>query len=146
MKKIRPLALALIKNEQDQFLFHQGFDSVKDEKFYRPLGGGIEFGELGSDALEREFHEEINEQISVEGLIDIYENIFTFEGREGHEIILLYRAHFVNTECYSKSFDIIEGNRVVGKAVWKTLDEIKRENAKVYPLGIEEFLSSQSPV
>ncbi|MGE3760588.1 MAG: DJ-1/PfpI family protein, partial [Pseudobdellovibrionaceae bacterium] len=51
-RKIRPLALALIKNPQGQFLFHKGYDKVKGEYFYRPLGGGIEFYESGQIALE----------------------------------------------------------------------------------------------
>lgn len=64
MSKIRTLAIALIKNEKNQILLHEGFDSIKKEKFYRPLGGGIEFGEKGAAALVREFQEEIDREIT----------------------------------------------------------------------------------
>lgn len=52
-RKIRPLALALLKNEKGQLLLHKAFDSSKKETFYRPLGGGIEFHESGKVAIER---------------------------------------------------------------------------------------------
>ena len=44
--KIRPLAIALIFHE-DRLLVMECFDNVKQEIFYRPLGGGIEFSETG---------------------------------------------------------------------------------------------------
>jgi 8-oxo-dGTP pyrophosphatase MutT (NUDIX family) len=40
-------------------LVAHGHDSVKSEDFYRPLGGGIEFGELSEAALRREIKEEL---------------------------------------------------------------------------------------
>ena len=84
MSKIRTLALALIKNDKTQYLHHEAYDSIKKEKFYRPLGGGVEFGELGKDALRREFLEEINKEIEVGELLKTFENIFVYEGAEGH--------------------------------------------------------------
>jgi len=43
MKQIRPIAIcAFLRN--NRILVAEGFDPVKDETFYRPLGGGIEFG------------------------------------------------------------------------------------------------------
>ncbi|TNF29023.1 MAG: NUDIX domain-containing protein [Deltaproteobacteria bacterium] len=144
MKRIRPLALALISNDKNQYFFHEGSDSVKNETFYRPLGGGIEFGEQGADALKREFLEEINQEIAIGPLLNVYENIFTFEGKEGHEIVLLFKAHFLNEECYHKTFDILEGNKVVGRAVWKSIEDIQKAGSKIYPLGIEDLLEEKN--
>lgn len=140
-RRIRPLALALIKNERGQLLLHQAFDRVKNEVFYRPLGGGIEFHETGEAALEREFMEEVGSKIVVGDLVHTFENIFTYEGHRGHEIVLLYEAKFEDDSMYQKSeLDIVESGKVISKAVWRSLEEIQLEKAKIYPSGIEKGL------
>ena len=88
-KEIRPIALGLaIKN--NKLLVSEGFDKVKNETFYRCLGGGIEFLEKGKEALKREFLEEINVDIIVKDFLGISENIFTYQGKKAHELILFY--------------------------------------------------------
>lgn len=78
--EIRPIALGLaIKN--NKLLVEEKFDKVKNQTFYRCLGGGIEFLEKSSDALKREFKEEINTDIVVKDFLGISENIFTFNGK-----------------------------------------------------------------
>lgn len=81
-RKIRPLALALIKNSKNQILVSNGRDSVKDETFYRPIGGGIEFSESGRSALAREVMEETGLEVSVSPVFAVLENIFEYEGRK----------------------------------------------------------------
>ncbi len=140
-RKIRPLALALIRNSKGQFLFHKGHDKIKGENFYRPLGGGIEFSESGQVAVEREIIEELNQEVQVSGLTASFENIFTFEGLSGHEIILLFSADFKNKSVYeNKELDIFESGVVIAKAVWRSVTEIKAEGSKLYPLGLEEVI------
>lgn len=140
-KKIRPLSLGLISNKKNQYLYHQGYDSVKNEYFYRPLGGGIEFSELGAYTLKREIQEELGLDVEVYELLASYENIFTFEGGEGHEVIMLFKAEFSNPQAYEKeSFDIYESGQVVAKAVWRSLAEIKAEKSKLYPDGLEKLI------
>lgn len=142
--KIRPIALALIRNAYGQFLFHKGTDTVKDEIFYRPLGGGIEFGETGERALVREIREELGQEIKVAPLVASFENIFTYEGLRGHEIVMLFPASFVDTDIYKKvELDIVESGQIVGKAVWRSLAEIHREGSKVYPDGLEAVIKHE---
>ncbi len=56
--QIRVLALGIIWRG-DELLLAEGYDPSKRQTFYRPLGGGVEFGERASDALIREFDEEL---------------------------------------------------------------------------------------
>lgn len=142
-RKIRPLALALIQNPKGQFLFHKGHDRVKGEYFYRPLGGGIEFGESGKIAVEREILEELNQETHVSELRASFENIFTFEAHKGHEIIMLFAADFKDKSIYEKAeLDILESGVVIAKAVWRSVAEIKAEGAKIYPDGLEKVLNA----
>ena len=53
--KIRPIVLGIAKRN-NKILVGKGFDKVKNEVFYRALGGGIDLGETSSDALKREFY------------------------------------------------------------------------------------------
>ena len=111
---------------------------MKNENFYRPLGGGIEFSESGTRALEREIMEELNEESKISPLVASFENIFVFDGDRGHEIILLFHAEFKNPQVYEKTrLDIYESGKVISQAVWKSLAEIKAEGAHLYPRGLD---------
>src|SRR3954465_585909 len=55
--RIRPLALCVFRKEGSIFI-SKGYDPKKDETFYRPIGGGIEFGENGRQAVVREVQED----------------------------------------------------------------------------------------
>ena len=56
--KIRPLAICVFLH-QGRILVSVGYDSVKKQTFYRPLGGKIEFGEPSAETVRRELMEEI---------------------------------------------------------------------------------------
>lgn len=143
-RRIRPLALALIRNSKGQFLFHKGHDRVKGENFYRPLGGGIEFSESGQVAIEREIMEELNQEVVVSGLTACFENVFTFEGQKGHEIVMLFSADFKNKTAYEPvELEIFESGVAIAKAVWRSVAEIKTEGAQLYPTGLEEVLNGR---
>jgi histidine triad (HIT) family protein len=49
---IRPIVIGVAIRD-DRILADEGFDPQKAERFYRPPGGGIEFGETSQDALRR---------------------------------------------------------------------------------------------
>lgn len=90
-EKIRPLAVALIM-KGSKVLAVKGFDEIKKQTFYRLVGGGIEFLEKGEDTLRREFMEELGfEPINIK-YKTTKENIFEYNGKKGHEIILVYTA------------------------------------------------------
>lgn len=140
-QKIRPLALGLFENDKGQFLYHQGYDRVKKEYYYRPLGGGIEFSEKSSFTLKREIQEELSLEIEVGDFLGSFENIFQFEERHGHEVIMVFRANFVDKNAYKKEeFNIYESGHSIAKAVWRSLSEIKAQGAKLYPDGLEELI------
>jgi ADP-ribose pyrophosphatase YjhB (NUDIX family) len=140
--QIRPLAICLFR-DGDRILVGEGYDPVKRETFYRPLGGGIEFGERAEEALRREVREEIGAEIESPRYLFTLENIFTFNGEDGHEIVMVYDARYVDESLYAQeSFtgtETVEDRQFPFKAVWKRLDEFSPD-APLYPNGLLDAL------
>jgi len=147
MKKnhIRVLALGVFLND-GRILVSEGYDEVKDEHFYRPLGGGVKFGETSEQALRREIQEELNAAIESPVLLHVFENIFVYRGKPGHEIIFLYDAGFKDKSLYQKKvLAAIEGERdeIHFEAQWKSLTELRRKAIPLYPGGLLELLEKR---
>ena len=101
--QIRPLAVAVVRHK-NKILAMEGYDSVKQETFYRLIGGGIEFGEKAEDTVVREFREELGLDIKITRFLGTSENIFTYEGKPGHEIVLFLRLSLLLGKCMTKKF------------------------------------------
>jgi 8-oxo-dGTP pyrophosphatase MutT (NUDIX family) len=139
-EKIRPIAICVCF-DADRILVAEGHDSKKGQTFYRPLGGTIEFGERGEETVRREFGEEINADLIEVRYVGMLENIFTYEGRRGHEIVLVYDGQLADRSLYDK--DTIEGNELGMhfKAVWKRLSDFAPGSPPVYPDGLIALLA-----
>jgi ADP-ribose pyrophosphatase YjhB (NUDIX family) len=79
-----------------------GYDAAKGEIFYSPPGGGVEFGERAVDAARRELREELAAEVCGLTLLGVLENIFTFEGQPGHEIVFVFEARFADAALYER--------------------------------------------
>ena len=136
-KEIRPIALGLaIKN--NKLLVSEGFDKVKNETFYRCLGGGIEFLEKSEEALKREFLEEINVDITVKDFLEISENIFTYQGKKAHELILFYSIE-ISDENYQEEYKVIDDHgETIAK--WIDINEFKNKNKILYPEEVFKYI------
>lgn len=131
-KKIRVLALGLIQ-DQDRLFLSQGYDSVKQENFYRALGGGVDFGEQSRDALEREFLEEIQATLTNIQYLGCLENIFVHNEKQGHEIIQLYKCDFDDPKFYQiEQLTFKEGKREK-IALWVPFERILSGELILYP-------------
>ena len=53
--KVRPLAICVFRRG-DRILAAEGYDLVKGETFYRPLGGRIEFGEYSHETVALQYN------------------------------------------------------------------------------------------
>jgi 8-oxo-dGTP pyrophosphatase MutT (NUDIX family) len=88
---LRAIAICVFRH-QDHILVLDISDPATGERFYRPAGGGIEFGEHSLDALRREMREELGAEIHSPLLLGVLENIFYYNGQPGHEIVFVYDA------------------------------------------------------
>jgi ADP-ribose pyrophosphatase YjhB (NUDIX family) len=119
----------------------EGYDFVKQEVFYRPLGGAIEFGETGEQAIRCEIEEELGAKIIEVRYLYTLENIFVCNGEPGHEIVLVYAAQFAEPSLYDQAkFAGQEDNGVPFVAMWKPLSDFAPGGAPLYPDGLLENL------
>ena len=136
-KEIRPIALGLAIKD-NKLLVSEGFDKVKNETFYRCLGGGIEFLEKSEEALKREFLEEINVDIVVKDFLGISENIFTYQGKNAHELILFYSIE-ISDENYQEEYKVIDDHgETIAK--WIDIEEFKNKNKILYPEEVFKYI------
>jgi len=139
MSHIRSIAICLFRNG-NKILVSEGTDPVKNQTFYRPLGGGIEFGERSEETIHREIKEELNEEVTALRYLGTLENIFVFNGNMGHEIVQIYDGKLVNSKLYEQAQ--LDGNEEGAgqfKAIWKHFDEFNQQTP-LYPDGLLEML------
>ena len=138
----RPLAICIFRKE-DQVFVGELYDASKDEVFYRPLGGTIEFGEPAQEAVKRELQEEIEAEVTNLRYLGALENLFTHEGESGHEIVLVYEGDFADKAFYEvESVPAQEEDGMTFTARWKPLQEFRESKAPLYPDGLLRLLSS----
>ena len=141
MKRIRPLAICLFRHN-DRILVAEGYDLVKKETFYRPLGGGIEFGESSEQTIRRELMEELGVEVCELRYLGTLENVFVFNGMPGHEIVQVFDGSLKDVGLYEQR--VIVGQEVgpgeTFQAVWKQIDEFGEGKATLYPTGLLEML------
>lgn len=137
--RIRPIVLALIRRG-NEILVESYRDPIKAEYFYRFLGGGIEFHERAAAAIQRELLEEIGaKKVKVLQHIVTLENLFTFKGKDEHEIVYCYEveidAHFYEKIAFQK-----EEGLDLSQAIWVDKNVFLQKEAKLYPPEILPFL------
>lgn len=130
---IKAKALCVISRNGNEILAGAGGrDDVKNESFGRLIGGGVEFGETSEIALRREFKEELNAELENLKLIDVIENIFTFNGKQEHQILFLFKGEFVDKELYQQDrMKIIDSHN---DAIWYPVEDLISGKSKVYPV------------
>lgn len=139
-ERIRPIALGVARRDGDVFV-GELFDSAAEERFYRPVGGGIEFGENSVDALRREFREELGVEVTVTNYLGTIENVFTFDGSRGHEVAIVHGI------CLPEEFSAalpVEGHEKDGTtfvAEWKSLSTFTEGDVPLYPEGLVSLLT-----
>ena len=138
MSSIRPNALAVIKSK-GRVLASKGMNKSSGKVFFRVLGGGIDFGETSAEALKREFKEELNATIINEVLLCTAENIFEYNGEQGHEITFLYEADFQEEHLYHEvSMPILDNNAAT--AEWVPISDVLSGAVILYPTEAIQYL------
>lgn len=142
-QRIRALALCVFHHD-GKILVNEAYDPVKQQTFFRPIGGGIEFGETSAQAVAREVQEELGLPITDVRLLGTLESIFTYAGTPGHEIVQVYDAKFVDSAVYElPHLNAQESDGAAFIAKWHSCASFTNESPLV-PDGIYELLKKVS--
>lgn len=140
MSEVRTTVLGIVSRD-DEYLV-QRLVEPGEGAFYRPIGGGIEFGETSAEALEREFREELDASVAVGPTVGTLENRFTWDGTPEHELVVLRAAEFIDDSLYGEETfaGVDKGGAVEYEATWRGLDELVEGDEPLYPDGLERLL------
>lgn len=138
-KQIRVIAICVIWVES-RILVLEGFDSVKNTFYYRPLGGGVEPGETSHDAVAREIQEEIGLKVTDLRLLGVLENLFQLEGEPFHEVVFVHEGRFQDESANLRTeFTVTEDNGTRMRAVWRDPASFDQQH-RLVPEGLITLL------
>ncbi|TDF82654.1 NUDIX hydrolase [Pseudomonas sp. H9] len=139
--RIRALALCVF-HHQGKILVNQFHDADANKTLFRPIGGGIEFGERSVDAIAREVQEELNQPITAVQLLGTLESIFTYAGKPGHEFVQVFDAQFSDPSLYEQPWLIgHESDGAPFKATWRDSSSFSADSPLV-PEGLYDLLKA----
>ena len=131
-----------VLTRRDQILVGPAFDTTKGEDFYCPPGGGIEFGERAIDAIHREMREELQIELDDVELVAVLENIFTYDGCPGHELVFVFRARATDPTIYERDEIMGEENGQPMPTRWIALEQFANGSLRLYPDGLFDLLQT----
>ncbi|NHM31996.1 NUDIX domain-containing protein [Neobacillus terrae] len=131
--------------EDGHVLLHK---DVNESNWSLP-GGRVEIAEEAQVSIKREFREELDIDITVNGLTWIVENFFEYGGKDIHEIGLYFSVSSNKTtfEINDTPFYGIEGDRLIYK--WNPIEKLSeielypeflRSNIKKLPMNTEHIV------
>lgn len=137
-------ALAIIRRPTDgSLLVGEAADPATGTVFHRSLGGTVEFGERAAETVARELMEEIGIEVEVGTLLAVFENHFEFDDRQGHEIVFVYEAYFVDPNAYERDrFEFLDTTDTAGpppSVKWRPAGA----TPPLYPSGVAQLLDQQ---
>jgi len=138
MPSVRPISLA-VPRLGDHILVAEFHDPTKNLTFYRPLGGGIEFGETAEAALHREMREELGTDLVDVSLLGVLENLFHGFSQDGHEIVFVYDCVLADPRLNEPDFvgEVLDDAGT--KVMWRSLGSFSPATP-LYPEGLAGLL------
>ena len=117
----------------------RGRDPSKDPSdFHRLLGGHVEFGERSADAVVREIAEELGTALVRPVLLGVLENVFTFDGRPGHEVVFVYAGSLPDGVVADEGGWFDDGG-----PIWVEWRPIQTDlEIPLYPAGVQRLIDS----
>lgn len=108
------------------------------------MGGHVDFQITAKAAIRREILEEINSDVIDLELAAIIENIFTYQGKPGHEIDYLYTGNLTRADLYEQNPIPIQEEGDFQTAEWIPIEQISSGQIPLYPPSNYETLLLKS--
>jgi ADP-ribose pyrophosphatase YjhB (NUDIX family) len=135
----RPRVIAICLFRRDDRILVTEIPEGDTVRGYRPLGGGVEWGERAVEAVAREIREELGVELVTPRLVTVIENLFTYRGEAGHEIVFVYDGVASDASLYDREPFVYRDNEVPARARWMRLGDFGPA-APLYPDGLLDVL------
>lgn len=143
-QRIRPHVLGIVR--RDEAVLVTELVDPDEGPFYRPPGGGIEFGETSEDAVVREFREELDAAVEPVGFLGVSENRFEWDGEPHQELTLVHEVAFEDDAYYDREtlHGVDAGGDVTYETEWATVAELRAREEPLYPEGIGALVGDEA--
>ena len=96
----------------------------------------LEFGEPADDAVVREIVEELHAELAQVTLLGVIENVFTYAGAPGHEVVFVYAATVADGVVPEEGGWFDDGGPI--RVEWRSVDV--RTDIPLYPDGTQALI------
>jgi len=139
---IRVKAMAYLPNAAGtHHAVFKAADPADGRLFHRLLGGGVELGERSPEAVVREIAEELHATLLEPRLLGVLENVFTYDGELGHEVVFVYAGRLAEGDVVPPEGGWYDD---VGNPMWVEWRPVRPspsdEALPLYPDGAEALL------
>jgi len=118
----------------------RGEDPGEGRVFHRLIGGSVEPGERAAEAIIREVAEELRATLVEPRLLGVLENIFTFGGELGHEVVFVYAGRLAEGDVVPPGGGWYDDVGIPMWVEWRPMDAGASDTLPLYPDGAEELL------
>lgn len=143
-QSVRAVAIGL-PFRGDRILVSAVTDDDATVKGWRPLGGGVEFGEAAEMAVLREFREELDAKARTRRQIGVIENIFEHQGVTGHEVVFVFELALDDPGQARADRFIMEDSGHRNVTAWKALADFTSGRDRLLPDGLLGMIEGLVP-
>jgi ADP-ribose pyrophosphatase YjhB (NUDIX family) len=141
---IRVTAMVYLPNAAGtHHVVFRGHDPDGDRVFHRLIGGGVEVGERSEQAIVREVGEELHATLVESRLLGVVENIFTYDGEQGHEVVFVFAGVLAEGDVVPPEGGWYDDNGIPMWVEWRPLTDPLEggdDTLPLYPDGLGTLL------
>jgi ADP-ribose pyrophosphatase YjhB (NUDIX family) len=139
---IRVKAMAYLPNAAGtHHAVFKASDPSDGRTFHRLLGGGVEPGERSEEAVVREIAEELRATLVEPRLLGVLENVFTYDGERGHEVVFVYAGRLVEGDVVPPEGGWYDDVGTPMWVEWRRCEEGDDGPVPLYPDGVGRLLA-----
>ncbi len=116
-------------------------DPSNGHTFHRLLGGGVELGERAEEAVVREIAEELRATLVEPRLLGVLENVFTYDGKPGHEVVFVYAGRLAEGDVVPPEGGWYDDVGLPMWVEWRRCDAGDDDGPPLYPDGVGKLIA-----
>ncbi|HEY5788436.1 MAG TPA: NUDIX domain-containing protein [Microlunatus sp.] len=134
--KVKAFAVLLDVSRSRHLVWVSCDETKQPATFHRLLGGHVEFGEHSADAVVREIAEELDTELSEVTLLGVVENVYSYAGTPGHEVVFVYAATVADGVVPDEGGWYDDGGPI--RVEWRPVDV--ETDVPLYPNGSQSLI------